>query len=94
MSYYSGGHLRETLSEAGLKYIECLHDGSHRLLNLSSGKIEIWANSKHHAGYALIYKNTELEFCGEEPETEPMFDEPTLYGECFPTDQDYIKAIT
>jgi hypothetical protein len=55
-------YLTETLKQGGYRYIKCLHNGAH-ILESSSGIREVWANSLHHAGYRLKYKNTHLEFC-------------------------------
>jgi len=52
---------RETLKQGGYKHIGC-HHGEHLLLELDSNSYEIWFSNKYHARYALIYKNTELEF--------------------------------
>jgi len=53
---------KETFKQAGYRYIKCLGNGEHLLAD-EDGKFEIWANSKNHAGYGLVYKNTHLEFC-------------------------------
>jgi hypothetical protein len=59
---------RETLKEAGYEYVRKLDQGTHLLRGAltpdQKPQLEIWANSKGYAGYALKYKNTELEFCG------------------------------
>jgi len=52
----------ETLKEAGYKYIESLGNGEHLLLSPEDYS-EVWCNSKDFAGYALIFKNTHLEYC-------------------------------
>lgn len=51
----------QTIKEAGYKYIE-FSNGIHRLKNTQTNDIELFASSKYHAGWALIYKNTHLEF--------------------------------
>ncbi len=56
-------HPRETLKEAGFKYVRSLGNGQHVLYDEDNGTQEVWGNSKNFAGYALIYKNTHLEFC-------------------------------
>lgn len=53
-------YFRETLKEAGYIHVKTLEDGRH-LLEIN-GRLEIWGCNKNHAGYALIYKNTHLEF--------------------------------
>jgi len=67
MSYLRGGYLRETLKEAGYREVETLSDGEHLLEDVETGKQEIWANDLHHAGYALVYRNTELEYVRDAP---------------------------
>jgi hypothetical protein len=62
MAFYVGGYPRETLKEAGYREVKCLGDGEHLLEDVETGKQEIWANDLHHAGYALVYRNTELEY--------------------------------
>ena len=52
---------KETLKEAGYKYIRCLGKGAH-LLQSNPNEVEIWYSNKNHASYGLIYKNTHLEF--------------------------------
>lgn len=47
----------------GYEHVKANGDGTHILRELSTGRLEIWANSKGYAGYTLPYKNTELEFC-------------------------------
>ncbi len=59
-------HLRETLKEAGYTHERTLGHGEH-LLRSESGTLEVWACSKNHAGYALRYGNTHLEFCRSYP---------------------------
>lgn len=57
---------RETLKQAGYVYIRKYGDNLHILENIKASKpyqFELWANSKNYSGYALIYKNTHLEFC-------------------------------
>ena len=58
----------ETMKQGGYKYIKNLGGGEHLLLDLSQAedypyRLEVWGCSKNHAGYALRYKNTHLEFC-------------------------------
>lgn len=53
--------IRETLAEAGYKYITYLGNGEHILQN-EKGTHEVWFSNKYHASYGLIYKNTHLEF--------------------------------
>jgi hypothetical protein len=59
------GYKRETMKEAGYVYVrrcQCAC-GQHLLRDVDTGRMEIWANSKNHAGYAIKFKNTHLEFC-------------------------------
>lgn len=53
--------VRQTLKEAGYKYIGCLGFGEH-VLEDKDGRREIWFNSKNHSGYGLKWNNTHLEF--------------------------------
>jgi len=53
--------LKETLKQAGYKYVRSLGDKTHLLKN-SDGKPEVWFANKGHAGYGLIWNNTHLEF--------------------------------
>ena len=62
MAFHVCGHLRETLQEADYREVQSLGDGEHLLEDTETGKQEIWANHLHHAGYALVYRNTELEY--------------------------------
>jgi hypothetical protein len=57
------GYPRETLEEAGYEELEVLSDGLHILLDTETGKREVWAEHPDYAGYALIYGDTELEYC-------------------------------
>jgi hypothetical protein len=52
---------KQTLREAGYKYIDYLGQGEHLLEN-EDGKKEVWFSNKNHASWGLIYKNTHLEF--------------------------------
>lgn len=60
------GPIRETLKQAGYKHVKAFGDGNH-LLEDANGKQEIWFNSKRHAGYGILYKNTHLEFARSIP---------------------------
>jgi hypothetical protein len=51
---------KETLKDAGYKYIGFLGNGQHVLE--CDGHLEVWFVNKNHASYGLIYKNTHLEF--------------------------------
>ena len=53
---------RETLKQAGYTSIKSIGNKQFELID-NTGKIEIWSSSKSFAGYAIKYKNTELEFC-------------------------------
>ena len=52
---------KETLKEAGYVSIKSLGNGEFLLVD-ETGKEEIWCANKNHSGYAIIYKNTHLEF--------------------------------
>lgn len=52
----------ETLKQAGYKHLKSFGNGFHILLNEVTNKKEVFACSKNFAGWALIYKNTHLEF--------------------------------
>jgi len=57
----------ETIKEAGYKYLAYNKEfGTHRLLNLNTNKQEFFAACKNVASWALIYKNTHLEFLAGE----------------------------
>lgn len=59
-----GCGIYETMKEAGYEYLS--YDPStkeHTLLNKDTNKKEIFVASKHFAGWAIVYKNTYLEFC-------------------------------
>jgi hypothetical protein len=62
MSYLKGGYVRESLQDAGYQEVAVLEDGLHLLEDTETGKQEIWAESLHFAGCALISGDTELEF--------------------------------
>lgn len=53
---------KETLKEAGYEHVEARGHGEHLLRVKATGELEIWFNSKNHASYGLVYKNTHLEF--------------------------------
>lgn len=52
----------QTLKSAGYKYIRKEQNG-HVLFNENTSTYELFSPSKNYAGWALIYKNTHLEFC-------------------------------
>lgn len=52
----------QTLKEAGYTYVEKSCNGAHILKN-PDGILELFSTNKNYAGWALIYKNTHLEFC-------------------------------
>jgi hypothetical protein len=55
----------QTLKEAGYKYVDFNPDtGLHYLRNLYTGTLEMFAAHKNTAGWALIFRNTHLEFMG------------------------------
>jgi hypothetical protein len=53
----------QTMKEAGYEHVKTLGDGLHILKDVASGDLEIFGSNKNHAGWAIIYKNTHLEFC-------------------------------
>lgn len=54
----------ETIESAGYKYISYNKESKeHILFNTHTGTQEVFYSNKNHAGWALIYKNTHLEFC-------------------------------
>jgi hypothetical protein len=59
--------MKETLKQAGYKYIKYAGCNQHILQNVDTKNSEIWASNKNHASYGLIYKNTHLEFCSSLP---------------------------
>lgn len=58
--------MKQTLLQAGYKYVRCLSPKEHLLLN-EDGKGEVWAANKGHAGYGLRWNRTDLEFCRSFP---------------------------
>lgn len=56
--------MKETLKEAGYRYIKFLGDRQHVIQPLCGKQPpEVWVSNKDHASYGIIYKNTHLEFC-------------------------------
>lgn len=54
----------ETMKEAGYKYLSYTPSTKeHILLHTKTNKKEIFVASKNFSGWAIIYKNTNLEFC-------------------------------
>ncbi len=64
--------MKETLKQAGYSEIAFL-DGQHILQNLETKLLEIWVACKNHSSYGLIYKNTQLEFCGNYPQDGELY---------------------
>lgn len=54
--------MKETLKEAGFKYIKKTEGNGHILQDIETGAKELWFNNRNHASYGLIYKNTHLEY--------------------------------
>lgn len=53
----------ETMKEAGYKYGGFIPEfGAHRLIDIETGKKEMWAANFNHAGYRIKWRNTHLEF--------------------------------
>jgi hypothetical protein len=57
-----GGYPRESMQEAGYSYAGCIRRGLHVLKKVDTGRYETWATHKNCAGYAIVWRNTELEF--------------------------------
>lgn len=54
----------ETPKQAGYRYIYSDKDtGLHMFYNVTTHVMECFAKSKNHAGWALNWRNTQLEFC-------------------------------
>lgn len=53
--------MKETIKEAGYEYVGKARS-CHILKDIKTGKYELWACNKHHAGYGIKFKNTHLEF--------------------------------
>lgn len=54
--------MKETLEKANYRYLNYLGHKQHLLVNLETKKVELFFSNKHHSGWGLIYKNTQLEF--------------------------------
>jgi hypothetical protein len=52
----------QTFAQANYSYIRKTGSG-HILRDENTGELELFTASKNYAGWALIYKNTHLEFC-------------------------------
>ena len=59
---YLGDSPRETLKEAGYEHVKYLGDKCHLLKDIETGKFEIFFSNKNKHGWALIWKNTHLEY--------------------------------
>lgn len=57
------GPKRETLLEAGYKYVRPLGNRCHLLHDLVTDNLEVWTSNKDVASYAIVMGNTALEFC-------------------------------
>jgi hypothetical protein len=53
----------QTMKQAGYEHVKCIGDGQHILRDTACGDLEIFGSSKNYSGWAIIYKNTHLEFC-------------------------------
>lgn len=53
----------QTMKQAGYEHVKTCLFGIHILKDTTSGDLEIFSSSKNYAGWAIIYKNTHLEFC-------------------------------
>jgi len=58
--------MKETLKQAGYKYIKYQGHKEHLLLNEFSSSLEVFFSNKNHASWGLIWKNTHLEFVRSE----------------------------
>jgi hypothetical protein len=56
--------MKETMKEAGYKYIERIGKRTHILEDIKTGRQEIFTCNKNFSGWGIKYKNTHLEFCG------------------------------
>jgi hypothetical protein len=56
---------RETLGENSYHIIARLDNGCIIVHDSDTGTLELWGESKHFAGYALVADNTEYEFIRE-----------------------------
>lgn len=62
MTRHSTKPRRETLLEAGYRYIRFLGNRCHLLEDLSTGTREVWASNRDVASYAIMMGSTALEF--------------------------------
>lgn len=53
---------RETLLEAGYKYVRFLGNRCHLLHDLTTGNLEVWASNPDVSSYAITMGSTALEF--------------------------------
>lgn len=60
---YSNWYDYSSLKENSCQYVKSLGNGEHLIYDYETNQLEIWANSKHFAGFALKWNNTHLEFC-------------------------------
>jgi hypothetical protein len=60
---FFGSSKKETLKQAGYKYISYVGYKTHILQDTKTGEREVWFANKNHASYGIVYKNTHLEFC-------------------------------
>ena len=54
--------MKESLTKANYQYLKYLGDKLHLLLDVDTGREEIFLSNKNHSSWGLIYKNTHLEF--------------------------------
>jgi hypothetical protein len=59
---YPSSRNYQTLKQANYSYIRKTGSG-HILRDENTGELELFSASKNYHGWALIYKNTHLEFC-------------------------------
>lgn len=53
---------RETMLEAGYRYIRFLGNRSHLLEDVTTRNREVWVSNRDVASYAIVMGNTALEF--------------------------------
>lgn len=59
--------IRETLKEAGYKFVMYLARGEVVFQDIESGQQEVWYANKNHANYGIVFNNTDWEY-GYTPE--------------------------
>jgi hypothetical protein len=57
--------MKQTLKQAGFKYIRYSSTLHAHVLEDETGKRELWVANKNHASFGISYKNTHLEFAAD-----------------------------